>query len=92
MEIEVGGCGDRRVCLDMGDNGSDYGSSNSGLLKCLEWFLIIFLLLLAIVLLVKSGRAITLYDQLVTSIANFFQSIADGVKSAKPAATALHDQ
>lgn len=101
MEIEVGGCGDRKVCLAMGDNesddGSDDGANNScgGLMKCLEWFLIVFLLTLAIVLLVKSGRAITLYDQVVTGIANFFQRIADGVKSVKPAAssvTTLHDQ
>lgn len=94
MELEVGGCGDRHVCLDMGDNESDSGDSDYDLLRCLEWLLIIFLAILAIVLLVKSGQAIILYDKLVTAIGNFFQSIADGVKSAKPASsvTALRDQ
>lgn len=83
MEIELGGCGDRQVCVEMGNNESD--TSCWGLLKCLEWFLIIFILLLAIVWLVKSGKMITIYDQVVTAIGNFFQNIADGVKSAKPA-------
>lgn len=92
MEIEVAGCGDRRVCLEMGSNESV--SDDDSLLRFFEWLLIIFLLILAIVLLVKSGQAIILYDKAVTAIGNFFQSIADGVKSAKPASsvTALRDQ